>query len=73
MCSRGGGDQSAIGMMLVSKGAEQELFCRSEWEEEAEYSRLGTVRLQLKDLVINKQTGENLIKSGFPFICFLIF
>lgn len=33
VCSRGG-DQPAIAAMLVPKDAEQELFCRSEWEEE---------------------------------------
>lgn len=72
VCSRGG-DQSAIERMPVPKGAEQELFCRSEWEEEVWYSRLGTIRLQLKHLVINKLAGENLTKSVFPFICVLIF
>lgn len=71
VCSRAG-DQSAIEVMLVPKGAEQELFCRSEWEEEVGYSRLGTIRPQLKHSVINKQAGENLTKSVFPFICFLI-
>lgn len=69
---RAGGDQSAIGVMPVPKGAERERFCRSEWEEEGRYSRLGTIRLQLKHLVINKQAGENLTKSGFAFICFVI-
>lgn len=59
------GYQSAIEVMLVTKGAEQELFCRSEWEEEVWYSRLGTIRLQLKHLVINKQAGENLQKLFF--------
>lgn len=36
------------------------------------YSRLATVRPQLQHSVINKQVPE-LKKSGFPFICFLIF
>jgi len=72
VCSRGG-DQSAMEETLVPRGAEEELFCRSEWEEEVRYSRLGIIRLQLKHLVINKQAGENFTKSAFPFICFLIF
>lgn len=58
VCSRGG-DQSAIEIILVPKGGEQEVFCRSEWEEEVQYSRVGTMRLQLKHLLINKQAGEN--------------
>lgn len=71
VCSRGG-DQPAIAGMLVPKGAEQELFCRSEWEEQVGAAGWQKLRPQLQHLVINKQVAE-LKKSDFPFICFLIF